>query len=381
MTATAPISRILLVTRNFPPLLGGMERLNWHLAQELSKRYEVQVVGPEGAGRLAPAGVRVHEVPVRPLLRFLPAACWQTLRTARTFAPAIILAGSGLTAPPAWMAARACNARAAAFVHGLDISVPNPVYRAVWLRFLGRMDRLIANSRATAALAADIGIPSTHIGIVHPGVHIPVPDPQARARFRANHALGDDPVLLSVGRLSGRKGLREFVTDVLPLISAELPGVRLVVMGDCPANALFGQTQSPESILAAAEAAGVESRLCFLGTGTDQELADAYWGADIHVFPVRHIAGDPEGFGMVAVEAAAHGLPTVAYATGGTPESVAEGLSGRLVAPGDAQGFARAVMELYAKPLPEAGVRSFASRFEWTRFGAAMVAEIEACGT
>ncbi len=371
--------RILLVTRNFPPLLGGMERLNWHLAGELSKCHEVRVVGPQGAGQLAPPGVEVHEVPVRPLARFLPAAGWQTLRIARAFSPAVVLAGSGLVAPLAWTAARASGARAAAFVHGLDISVPNPVYQAVWPWFLRRMDRLIANSRATAALAADAGVPAARIGVVHPGVRLPAPDPQARARFRARHGLGDDPVLLSVGRFSGRKGLREFATEVLPLISAGLPDVRLVIMGDCPANALFGQAQSPDSIRAAAEIAGTGSRLCFLGAGTDQELADAYSAADVHVFPVRHIPGDPEGFGMVAIEAAAHGLPTVAYATGGVPESVAEGLSGRLVAPGDAPGFAQAVLDLVRHPLPAAGVRGFAERFEWTHFGAALCAEIEAC--
>ena len=37
---------------------------------------------------------------------------------------------------------------------------------------------------------------------------------------------------------------------------------------------------------------------------------------DIHIFPVCHISDDPEGFGMVAIEAAAHGAPTVAFATG-----------------------------------------------------------------
>ncbi len=241
------------------------------------------------------------------------------------------------------------------------------------------MDRLIANSHATAVLAGDIGVPATRIGIVHPGVHMPAHDPQARARFRTTHALGDDPVLLSVGRLSGRKGLREFVTEVLPLIHARLPRVRLVVMGDSPENALFGQAQTADSIRAAANAAGVGSQLSFLGRGTDQELSDAYSAADIHVFPVRHIPGDPEGFGMVAVEAAAHGLATVAYATGGIPESVADGLSGRLLAPGDAPGFASAVIELLAKPLPAAGIRNFASRFEWTHFGTALASEIEAC--
>lgn len=41
--------RILLITRNMPPLVGGMERLNWHMADELAKRANMAVIGPRGA--------------------------------------------------------------------------------------------------------------------------------------------------------------------------------------------------------------------------------------------------------------------------------------------------------------------------------------------
>lgn len=47
------MTRILLITRNLPPLVGGMERLNWHMADELAKRAEVRVVGPVGSAALA----------------------------------------------------------------------------------------------------------------------------------------------------------------------------------------------------------------------------------------------------------------------------------------------------------------------------------------
>ena len=72
--------RILLVTRNLPPLVGGMERLNWHIADELSRRAQVQVIGPRGAAALKPANVELNEVPLRPLPRFLSASAWRALR-------------------------------------------------------------------------------------------------------------------------------------------------------------------------------------------------------------------------------------------------------------------------------------------------------------
>ncbi len=106
-----------------------------------------------------------------------------------------------------------------------------------------------------------------------------------------------------------------------------------------------------------------------LGTRFGSELDDAYAAADVHVFPVREIPGDPEGFGMVAIEAAAHALPTVAYATGGVVDAVAAGVSGLLVAPGDCKGFADAVLELLRRPLQAEAIRLFAADFTWDRFG------------
>lgn len=373
-----PRPKLLLVTRNFPPLWGGMERLNWHMAAELAKSFDVRIIAPTGAAQHAQPGMIVREAPLKPLRRFLLRAAALARKEARVWKPDIVLAGSGLTAPLAWWAARACHARTAAYVHGLDLTVPHPIYRALWRPALRQMHAVIANSSATAALARNIGIASARIQIVHPGVEIPEPDSTARARFRAAHGIeAQAPVLLSVGRLTARKGLREFVGEVLPQIVQAHLDVVLVVVGDAPENALYAQSQSPASIQAAADAVGVGPHLRFVGKRFGAELADAYFGADLHVFPVRELAHDPEGFGMVAVEAAAHGLPTVAYATGGVVDAVADGISGRLVPPGDADAFAAAVKGLLQRPLPEVQIQEFARRFAWEVFGESICHALE----
>lgn len=64
--------RILHITRKLPPLVGGMERLNWHIADELSHYAQVRLIGPQGSAALRPAAVPVMEVPLRPRPRFLP---------------------------------------------------------------------------------------------------------------------------------------------------------------------------------------------------------------------------------------------------------------------------------------------------------------------
>lgn len=367
--------RILIVTRNLPPLLGGMERLNWHMAEELGKRAEVRLIGPAGAAAVAPPGVRVIEVPLKPLPRFLLAALWAAWRTSRTWRPHVVLAGSGLTAPLARFAARSCGAFAAGYIHGLDITVRHPLYRALWLPSIRRLDRVIANSRATAQLATDAGVDATRTAIVHPGVDIPSwpRDEAAATRFRSEHELSQAPVLLSVGRFTRRKGLREFVTEVLPRIVAARPQAVLLIVGDAPRQALHAEPQTRESIQSAADAAGVGRHLHFMGVVANRELATAYRAADVHVFPVQHIAGDPEGFGMVAIEAAAHGLPTVAYATGGVVDAVEPGKSGRLVPPGDSAAMANAIEEtLSSRDAMRPLCRAFAERFAWAEFGIAI---------
>ncbi|WP_241987931.1 glycosyltransferase family 4 protein [Dokdonella fugitiva] len=363
---------MLIVTRNLPPLMGGMERLNWHMAEGLSGRMQVRVVGPAGAAALAPPGVDVEEVALVPLPWFLLRAAWIAWRRACAWRADIVLAGSGLTGPLAWLAARACGARAMVYAHGLDMAVRHPLYRALWLPFLRRMDGVIANSRATARLATAIGVDPARIEVVHPGVDLPAhaSHPASVAGFRDRHGLGRGPLLLSVGRLSTRKGLREFVEGVLPAIVAKIPDVVFLVVGDAPAQALHARAQSADSIRRAANARGIGGHVRFHGVVVDRaELALVYEAADVHVFPVREIPGDPEGFGMVAIEAAAHGLPTVAYATGGVVESVADGRSGRLVPPGDEAGMADAVVEILdRREAMRASCRSFAAGFAWPVF-------------
>lgn len=377
MADTVRQPRILHITRNLPPLVGGMERLNWHMVDELSHHARVQVVGPRGAAARKPAHVAVQEVALRPLWRFLLASAWEAFRLARRQRPGLVLAGSGLTAPAAWLAARACGARTAVYVHGLDVAVRHPVYRALWYPMLRRMDVVVANSRPTAGLVRALGVAEEKLRIVHPGVACPeAPQPsEALRHFRDRHGLGDARLLLSIGRLTERKGLREFVCEALPGIVQEAPDVVLAVIGDAPTDSLLAGVQSRESIQAAAEAAGVERHLRFLGVITDpQALACAYESAALHVFPVRELPGDPEGFGMVAIEAAAHGLPTVAFATGGIVDAVADGRSGRLVAPRDYEGLRNATLAVLGdgEGAWRTQAQGFARQFAWPRFGASL---------
>ncbi|MGH8121319.1 MAG: glycosyltransferase family 4 protein [Rudaea sp.] len=364
--------RVLLVTRNLPPLRGGMERLNQHMALELAKEFSVAIVGPRGCGAFLPASIDVREVSAKPLWRFFLGALSCSLSTAWRFRPDVVLAGSGLAAPFAWLAAKMVRAHFVVYVHGLDLIANHVIYRCLWRPFIRRADLCIANSNYTAQLAVGIGVPQSRIAIVHPGVDMPVPETTAND-FRVRFDLGDRPLLLSVGRLIARKGLLEFVENALPQIVARFPDVCLMVLGDETPDLLHGSSAGlGECIRQRAAALGTEHNLRFIGPQDDATLASAYRASDVHVFPVREIACDVEGFGMVAVEAAAQGLPTVAFAVGGVPDAIADGVSGYVVAAGDYANMASRIVELLnQRNISTLGgaARAFAERFRRENFG------------
>ncbi len=364
--------RVLIITRNLPPLVGGMERLNWHMADELSKYAEVKVIGPQGSAELKPQSVSLSEAPLKPLPLFLFIAACKAVWFALRWKPDVILAGSGLTAPIVWLASKLCGAKSAAYLHGFDITVKDRVYQHLWTPTFKKLDSIIVNSTPTKRLAFAAGVPEKKISIVYPGVSLPEqPQPQsAIAAFKQQHGLEDKKILLSVGRLTTRKGLKEFVEQALPSIVQQMPDVMLLVVGEAPKNSLGAGIQTQEEIMQAAQKHGLSKHIKFLGVITDKtKLATVYEAADVHVFPVRHIPDDPEGFGMVAIEAAAHGVPTVAFATGGVVDAVKHGESGYLVENNNYAELSALVVKVLLSPTNTEITQIFAQQFAWTCFG------------
>lgn len=372
--------RVLLITRNLPPLRGGMERLNLGVVTALASKVELVVIGPAGCRAHLPKQVAVYEVPVVSLPLFFLKVMELAWRLGRDHFD-LVIAGSGLTAPMALLAAKRSGARSLAYVHGLDVTTKNLVYRMFWLTAMRRMDAAIANSANTADLAMRAAVAQGNVAVVHPGVELPLSTESSNNDFRARFQLDDAPMLLSVGRLTERKGLAEFVDLAMPLIVARFPGVRLVVIGDEAPDALSRSANEPAAKLIEAIARHcLQKHIIRLGPCDEITLKNAYAAADIHVFPVKQVSGDIEGFGMVAIEAAAHGLPTIAFAVGGVPDAVGDGVSGWLLPPGDYDGFAARVCKVIAAKdggSLHGSARLFAKDFSWPLFGERLWARVQ----
>jgi phosphatidylinositol alpha-1,6-mannosyltransferase len=364
---------LFLITRNLPPLRGGMERLNARMAGELAVSYDVTVFAPKGSRCDLGPGTTLRAAPVDGVAMFLLWSLLVVPIAALQSRPSWILGGSGLVAPVVRAASLLSRARSALYLHGLDIVVDHPVYRHLWLPLIRHVQLCVTNSRNTARLAGEAGVVAEHLAIVRPGVELPSDETSPfAAGFRVRHALGEGPLLLSVGRLTARKGLGEFVEHGFAAVLAEYPDAMLLVIGDEAPDALATRHGAGrQQVTDAARRLGVERNICFLGPVDENELRAAYEASDLHLFPVKDLPGDVEGFGMVAIESAAHGLPTVAFASGGVPDAVAEGVSGRLVEPNDYAGLAQASIDTLraGRGSFAEGARAFAAGFAWPRFG------------
>lgn len=372
--ASAPRLRVLLVTRNFPPLLGGMERFNQRLFAEIAREADVALSGPSGCAAHAPPRCETVEARGANLAVFLLRLGVSAFRLGRKFRPDVVLAGSGLTAPIAWIVARFTGARYGVFVYGLDLVVPSFVYQTLWMPAIRKADRIFPISAYTRSVATECGLEPSRMTLITPGVDLPSGPAADAAGFRRQHALEGRPILLTVGRLTRRKGIAEFVEHSLPAIVRAYPRVVLVVIGGEPSDALAGNRGgTADRVRAAAAANGVSDHVLLLGRCEDDVVRAAFESADVHVFPVIEKPGDVEGFGMVAIEAASHGVPTVAFRVGGIPDAIDDSVSGRLIAPGDYAELSRAIERYLGSPEDRDQLRAacvaHARGFDWRVIG------------
>jgi glycosyltransferase involved in cell wall biosynthesis len=164
-----------------------------------------------------------------------------------------------------------------------------------------------------------------------------------------------DPVILTVSRLDvfeTGKGVDQLI-QAMPAIRAAVPGARLHIVGTGGAlprlKDLARSVAPPEAI-------------DFAGQVTDAELGRWYAGCRIFALPSRK-----EGFGLVFLEAMAHGRPCVAVRAGGAPE-VVDSSCGILVDSDDGPALAQACIAALTRVWDHAAIKRQAARFSFPCF-------------
>lgn len=219
-------------------------------------------------------------------------------------------------------------------LHGTDITIvgQDRAYARMTRHAIRASDAVTSVSGWLRAETDRVFGPTREIDVVpnfvDPVRFAPQPD---RARRRA-FARPDDALLVHVSNFRPVKRAVSAV-EVLAKVHAERPAVLLMV-GEGPDGA---------ACEARARELGVRDRVRFVGAQTEVEALLPL--ADLFLLPSEF-----ESFGLAVLEAMACGTPAVAFAAGGLPEVVRDGVDGRLVPPCDDAAMARAVLDLLGAP-------------------------------
>jgi phosphatidylinositol alpha-1,6-mannosyltransferase len=321
----------VLVTNDFPPSRGGIQRVMSLLAQELALRDEpVVVVAPRLVGSRAFDAVqkfRVRRYPGKGRVAGFFSMAAHVLRAQLLSKDALTIASiwfpSGLAA---CLMPRAIRGRFAVLAHGTEIAPRRGGPRRRLMRYVfSRADVIIANSSFTRELLREAGVRGP-ISVVNPGIDA-IPIAPARASV---------PTILSVGRLVARKGFDTTIA-ALPSILKRFPATRYEIVGSGPQRA---------ELEALATRLGVRDHVVLLGSVSDVELSAAYARAWVFSLPVRAVGSDVEGFGMVYLEAALAELPAIGGRHSGAEEAIVAGETGLLVDGTSSEQVSAAVLAL-----------------------------------
>lgn len=250
----------------------------------------------------------------------------------------LVHAHSRAPAWSAWRAARSCDVPFVTTFHGLYSaqSALKRGYNSVMTKGVS----IIAPSDFVARHVQQIyRVPETRITRIYGGVDTQyyageTIDPQRRAAIKSN--FGEDRPdrcrLLFPARYVRQKG-HLLVLDAIAQLDAPLRGkLQIVCMGSHKPKDLFRR-----EIAARAAALGIGDQITLLDI--ERDMPAAYASSDAVLVPSIY----PESFGRVAIEAQAMGKPVIASGHGGSLETIDNGVTGWLFAPGQAQSLVEAL--------------------------------------
>jgi phosphatidylinositol alpha-1,6-mannosyltransferase len=351
------------------------------ICAELGEHRVAVLTGVKGrAYESRPGGVRVYrmhaELPPRSMMGKLGLSASLGLALVRE-RPAVLQYATLEDAYLAYWTHRALRLPHVMYAHGNELLAAK---RSSWDKpraALLASSCVVANSRYTEGLLRNLGLSAHQVRVVHPGCDHERFRPLPTAEEKRMRLSGGRPLarlLLTVGNLVERKG-HDTVIRALPWLADHGQDVVYLIVGD-------GPNRIPLEQLAAS--LGVADRVVFLGRVNTSDLPLLYSAADIFIMVSRERLEhcDVEGFGIVFIEAAACGTPSIGGRSGGINDAIVDGVTGLLVEPLDVAEVAQSIDVLLAnrdlaRRLGEAARYRAVSQFSWSRFGKTVASILE----
>lgn len=194
-------------------------------------------------------------------------------------------------------------------------------------------DAVIAISPVEVPYLVDLGLEEGKIKIIPNGIPKESFDVADGNAFRREYGLGDQFIVLFVGRLHRHKGAHVLLQAIPRVMKKVKEDVRFVFVGPDE-----GQKRELDEVV---KQLNLENLVLFTGYLSEEDKRKALYACDLFVIPSLW-----EAFGIIACEAMAAGKPIVASTAGNLPYLIKDGYSGFVVEYGDSIGLGDAIIEM-----------------------------------
>ena len=204
-------------------------------------------------------------------------------------------------------------------IHSKEINHPvgSSLHKRV-LNALAKADHVIANSRFTKELAMKLGV--KNVTVINPGCNYPIPVNDEAKSF-ANEVYGQSsPKLITVSRLDGRKSHQNILMTIKNLLP-RFPKLKYVSIGDGDERKNLEKLKKELKL---------DNNVKLIFSSTEQEKVALLEKSDVFVMPSVVYKKSVEGFGITYIEAASYGTPSIGGIYGGEGDAIKSGQTGYL---------------------------------------------------
>ena len=300
----------LIVTRSFPPEIGGMQNLMWGLSNNLSKNFMIKVFADYFEGHKnfdeqvsfsieRVGGIKllrkhrkaqlINEFIKENKIEGIIADHWKSLELIKT------------------------NKKKICLIHGKEINHEKGTnLNKRVLEVLNNVEKIIANSNYTKNLAIQRGVDENKIIIINPGVD-PIQELNKRSLDKVENLLKHkSPRLITVSRFDKRKN-HEKVIMALRNLKQIYPSIVYICIG-------YGDEEN--NIKDLVEKLDLKEQVMFFKDISTELKNSLLSKSNIFIMPSIIHKKSVEGFGIAYIEAAQYGVPSIGGIDGGAPDAI-----------------------------------------------------------
>ena len=346
----------LIVTRAFPPELGGMQSLMWGLTKEMSKNFMIKVFADYQENHKEFDNKENFSIERVGGIKFL-----RKIRKAQLINEYLKENKVQGVIADHWKGLELINTdkKRYCLIHGKEINHPKGTSlnkRAV--KVLNNVEKVIANSEYTKNLAIGNGVNQEKIIVINPGVN-PVQELNKKTLEKVESLLKvKTPRLITVSRFDKRKN-HEKVIMALRNLKQNYPDIVYICIG-------YGDEE--ENLKKLVQELNLSSQVMFFKNISDDLKNSLLAKSDIFVMPSIIHKKSVEGFGIAYVEAAQYGVPSLGGKDGGASDAINHNKTG-LICDGNSLDdiYSSLNSMIENKKYLELGkyAREFVAKFQW----------------